>query len=200
MKTRNTVLKAALALCLWTGSAHAMLVRIDAPPTATMGGSFDVNIVIDDALDLYAFQFDVTFDPSVLQATAVNEGALLPTGGATFFLPGVIDNSAGSISANSDSLIGFVPGVGGNGALISITFQAIAVGTSALTLSNVSFLDSALADIAVPSAANVEVNVLKGATVPLPASLLLLTSGLALLVERKRSGVTSSDSATTARH
>jgi hypothetical protein len=48
-----------------------------------------VDVNISGVTDLYDFQFDLSFNPAVIQATSVLEGKfLLSGGGTTFFLPG----------------------------------------------------------------------------------------------------------------
>ena len=54
----------------------------------SLGSNFTLDINIANVTDLYAFQFDIGFGPSVLQATSVVEGSFLPSGGFTFFIPG----------------------------------------------------------------------------------------------------------------
>ena len=119
------------------------------------------------------------------------KGAFLPTGGATFFIPGTIDNTGGAITATVDSLIGAIPGVTGTGTLATITLHALTPGTSAITLANVILLDSTLTPIPV-SVANGTVAV--GAT-PVPALssfgqalfvIMVGVSGLLFLLRRPR--------------
>jgi hypothetical protein len=117
------------------------------PGSVALGDSFTVHVTVTGAVDLYAFQFDVGFNPAILQATSVAEGALLPSGGATFLVPGTLDNVGGVISGVADTLVGFVPGVSGDGDLIDVTFGAVGTGDSALTFANQIFLDSTLTDI-----------------------------------------------------
>jgi|SRR5208283_620377 len=167
-----------LLLCVWAIPASAgPIVTVASPGLVTLGNSFTVNITITGAVDLYAFQFDLGFDPTLLQATSATEGAFLPSGGATFFIPGTIDNTAGIISATADTLVGFVPGVNGNGDLVDIGFTTVGTGTSPLTLANEIFLDSNLNDITGTltfTAGTVTVSL-----VPEPATLTLM--GLSLL-------------------
>jgi hypothetical protein len=139
-----------LLLCAssWVVPASAgPIVNIVSPGSVTLSNSFTVNITITGAVDLYAFQFDLGFDPSILQTTSVTEGSFLLSGGATFLVPGTIDNTAGAISNIADTLVGPVPGVNGDGDLINITLNAIGTGTSELTLANQIFLNSTLTDI-----------------------------------------------------
>src|ERR1017187_509784 len=113
------------------------------------GQTFFVNIAVANVSDLYALEFDLAFNPQVIQATGITEGAFLPTGGPTFFLPGTIDNVFGSITFNGDTLLGPVSGVSGSGMLAIATFQAIGNGVSAIAFDNLFFLDSTGGSIAV---------------------------------------------------
>ncbi len=146
-----------------------------------VGETFSLDVAIRDVTDLFAFQFDLGFDPTILAAMSLSEGPFLPSGGGTIFIPGTIDNAAGAITSTGDSLLGLPPGVTGSGTLASVTFDALAFGTSPVTLSNVILLDSGLSPIAFDTEAGA-VNV-----VPEPATLLLFGSGLAgVAVMRKR--------------
>jgi hypothetical protein len=140
------------------------------------GQSFSLDVLISNVADLYAFQFDLAFNPLVLSATGVAEGSFLPSGGTTAFIAGTIDNSAGTISGIADSLIGPIPGVSGTGSLAIIDVHALSPGTSPIILSNVVLLDSSLTPIGS--------NVVNGIVdvVPEPSTLLLLaTSCVGLL-------------------
>jgi hypothetical protein len=111
------------------------------PKTVTVGDTFTLDVDVTGATDLYAFQFGLTFNPSVLQLLSDTEGAFLPGGGTTVNqalsqfpdLGGTIDNVAGSLTFAGDSLLGAVPGVTGNGTLGVLQFSALAPGTSALS-------------------------------------------------------------------
>src|ERR1039458_7372291 len=92
---------------------------------------FTLPVSIADASDVYAFQFDLAFDPTILQLLSISEGSFLPSAGSTFFIPGDID-----------TLVGDIPGASGDGDLVDFTFQAISPGASPLALSNGILLDS----------------------------------------------------------
>ncbi len=145
----------------------------------SLGSFFDVFVDIEDVIDLFAFQFDISFDPAVLHAVSTAEGSFLPTGGDTFFIPGIIDNTTGSISFTADSLLGPDPGVTGNGHLAVLSFEASGLGTSPISLSNWILLDSTLSDISFTSK-NGSVNV------PEPTTMLLLGLGLIGLIGVRR--------------
>jgi general secretion pathway protein D len=144
MKLASKLILAAFLPAL----SFADTISIQSPATnPTVGDTFIVDVNVADITDLYAFQFDLSFDPTLLSAVSVAEGAFLPSSGTTFFIPGTIDNVGGTITANADTLIGAIPGVTGDGTLVEVELTALAPGTSALSFGNEILLDSSLNDI-----------------------------------------------------
>jgi len=183
--TRKILVLSVLALA----AAQAATVSIEPSSlTVGVGSAFDLNVDISGVSDLFAFQFDVVFNPEVLSATSVIEGAFLPSGGTTAFVPGTIDNVGGEISVTADSLVGAVPGVSGDGVLATLHFAALATGTSDISLSNIILLDSNLGTIDSTSAdGSVTISLTRS---PEPRSALTLLAGslalFALFVRRQR--------------
>jgi general secretion pathway protein D len=174
----------AAVLALGVG-APAATIRIEPVSSVTaVGGTVDLTVQVTDVTDLYAFQFDLAFDPAVLSATLITEGAFLAGGGGTVFIPGTIDNALGTISFTAGTLLGPGPGVNGSGPLVGIQFEALSVGMSVLNLSNVVLLDSTSGDIA----AGIE-NGSVGVVVPEPGSgwLISFPFVIGLLARRRRS-------------
>jgi hypothetical protein len=174
-----------LALTLFASSAFATPVVSLQPisSTITAGDPLTLSVEITGAVDLFAFEFDVGFDASVLQATGLStEGPFLATGGTTFFIEGVPDNTAGAILFTADVLFGPIAGVNGGGTLAFLNFMGANVTTSrtiTISLFNVKLLDTQFSEIpATIENASVTVNPGTAAEVPEPASLLLLASGL----------------------
>ena len=92
--------------------------------------------------DLVEWQFDIAFDPLLLEAIEVRKGYFLESeGGTTFFQNGAIDNQSGKIiglsevEPNGNS-------VSGTGLLLTVTFLAKAGGKTQVTLNNFRFGDS----------------------------------------------------------
>jgi cohesin domain-containing protein len=138
-----------LAACLFQPQlVNATIIEFSPPSTsAALGSSVVLDIVVMDVADLYAFQFSVKFDPSILSAQGETEGPFLPMGGPTFFINGAIDNITGSINFTGDTLIGPIPGVTGTGVIASIAFAAVGGGTSPLSFADVLLLASTLSPI-----------------------------------------------------
>src|ERR1700730_13223033 len=126
------------------GSA-APILSIEPPSLLVqLGKSFSLDVRISGVVDLFAFQFDLAFDPLILSAGSITEGPFLPSGGATAFIAGTVDSTAGTITATVDTLIGPIPGVNGSGVLASVDFQALSLGTSPITFPDGILLDSDL--------------------------------------------------------
>lgn len=180
MKAMTAALFALLAVAHASAASISVVGPVSNP---NVNDTFDVDIDVSSISDLYAFQFDLAFDPSLVSAVSITEGAFLPGGGTTFFIPGTIDNVGGTITANADSLIGAIPGVTGSGTLVQIQFTAIAPGTSALTLQNITLLDSTLTDITASATVDNGSVTINGATTstPEPAAFALLLVGGSLL-------------------
>ena len=93
-----------------------------------IGDTFTVDLNAENLSDLAGWQFDIAFDPTVLEVVEVNEGDFLKAeGGTTFFQKGTIDNAVGKITGLSSARLSG-GGVTGTGLLLSVTFAAKAAG------------------------------------------------------------------------
>ena len=108
-------------------------------PKIHVDDTFTLDITAEDVIDFAGWQFDIAFDPVVLEAIAVNEGDFLKIGGGTtFFQKGKIDNRSGKITGLNSALLSG-GGVTGTGTLLSIKFSAKAGDETQLKLQNVQF-------------------------------------------------------------
>lgn len=148
-----------------------------ASPTVSAGNSISLDVNIFSVTDLYAFQFDLAFDPATVSAVSITEGLFLPGGGATFFLPGTIDNVGGSITATADTLLGPGPGVNGSGTLAVLTLTGLTPGISSIDFSNVFLLDSNLNSIDASTLSGSVTVIPRTVPTPEPNSLVLLIAG-----------------------
>lgn len=174
------VLAFAAVLMLAPTFVQADAVPVVSAPFVTVGvgDTFTIPISITDAVDLTSWQFDLAFNPAIVQANTAGAtaGALLP-GDWFFTSPGIIDNTNGDILGVS----AFGSAFSGSGVIADVEFTALSPGVSPLTFSNVflNLLDSGF------EIDNGQITVTGTAAVPEPATLMLLTSGLGLLGMRR---------------
>ena len=104
-----------------------------------LGDTFTLDIRAENVFDLAGWQFDIAFDPVVLEAINVSEGDFLKTdGGTTFFQSGRIDNAAGKITGLIAGRIS-EGGVSGSGSVLQVRFKAKSEGETELALQNFLF-------------------------------------------------------------
>ena len=114
---------------------------------------FTLDVLVTPAGAIAGAQCDINFDSSLLTVDSVAEGNLLTQGGATsYFNPGTVDNTAGTIRGIAGAIT--TPGatVSGQGVFATITFTAGATdGATDAALSSVIVADinGARADISV---------------------------------------------------
>ncbi len=152
MKKRGTILigfvSLVLIFSLASGSiAHAVPApAISVSPSsieASHGDSFTIDIKIDpEGAEIYGAQYDLYFDPGMLNATSQSQGTFLSQDSATTaVITDKINNTVGKIEYG-ESIMGAEHGVTNPGVLASITFEVIGTsGTSELKLSNVILSD-----------------------------------------------------------
>jgi len=194
------VLFAAIAtMAVLPSSIHAATAQMNIFPSGgglSVGVPFQVQVTLSDlnpADSLFAYTFDLAFDPAVFQAQSVLDGTIFDPGG--FYTTGTIDNIFGTINleAGLDLNQTFL---GTGGLLGTVMFLPIseAIGTT-ISVQNVSLqtLDGAL-----NNEADVDPGTLPTATfdvvAPEPATLSLIPAALCILAAvelRKRfSGAT----------
>ena len=111
--------------------------------------TFTLDIYAEDVADLVKWQFDIAFDPVLLEAIDVRKGYFLEsTGSETTYQEGTIENQSGKIIGLSEAGLNG-NSVSGTGLLLSVTFLAKAGGKTQLTLDNFLFGNSS--DQAIPA-------------------------------------------------
>ena len=106
------------------------------PTPVRLSEAFTLLFSAEDIIDLAGWQVDIAFDADVLEAVEVSEGDfLMSEDGATFFLEGTIDNTAGEITKISSARTSG-GGVTGTGTLLSVTFMPKTTGETRITLRN----------------------------------------------------------------
>ena len=118
-------------------------------PVIHVGDTFTLDLRVENVHDLAGWQFDIAFDPAVLEAVEVNEGDFLASeGGTTFFQKGTIDNATGKITGLSSARLSD-DGISGMGTLLSVTFKAKIDGQTQLKLEN--FQLAAITGMSIPA-------------------------------------------------
>ncbi len=103
------------------------------------GDTFTFDVHAENVLDLAGWQFDIAFNPALLEAVSVSEGDFLKTdGGSTFFQKGRIDNGGGKITGLSTALLGD-HGASGSGDILHVQFKAKSGGNTEIALRNFQF-------------------------------------------------------------
>lgn len=165
----------ALALALSSPVHAAPTVDMTAAQSAN---GFDLTVHARDVAELYGFQFTLSFDTALLDATGITEGSFLTNAGSTFFQPGAIDEQAGIVTYTAGTLIG--PGsVSGTGDLSRFSFDITGTGSARFSLSDVMLLDADLTPI------DADVRSLV-AVVPEPSTYLLFALGLVAVLGARR--------------
>jgi len=120
-------------------------VAIDPPsiidPSLIRGDSFNISVAVAMAIEVYAWSFNMSWDPTVLNVTEIYEGLFLKQNGTTSFAS-EISQEEGYLYANC-TLLGEPPeaSVSGNGTLIIVTFMVEDKGATVLHISEATLLD-----------------------------------------------------------
>ena len=102
------------------------------------GDTFTLDIRAENVFDMAGWQFDIAFNPAILEAISVSEDNFLKMGGTTLFQSGTIENAAGKITGLSAIRLS-TQGVSGTGALLQVRLKAKAAGETELALRNFEF-------------------------------------------------------------
>ena len=98
--------------------------------------SFSVKIMIADVENLYAWQLNLTFNPSMLEAVNILEGPFLQQFGTSMLSAITLNNTAGYAYAVCSLLDWEMPGATGSGVLGTVSLRARAAGISPLHFSS----------------------------------------------------------------
>jgi hypothetical protein len=193
--TLTSFLLGALAEASTSGATAVLMADPPAPvltagaETTNVGDVFTIPISIANVLGLTSFQFDLSFNPTVIKALSFTDigtdfsTAASAGGGILTGITGFIDNTTGVLSGVADSISGLTTGTGltPSGVVVDATFQALAVGNTPFTLSNASLTENGVPLFAANGdfmLQNGQATVLE-TTVPEPGSLILLSFALA---------------------
>jgi len=137
---KNLLLTSILALLLTsllitnnaTTSPSTVVGTQPRPSTSPVGTTFDLNITITEVTNLYAWEFNMTFNATILRAENVVEGEFLQRAGTTWMPTPTIDNENGYVFAGCSLFPYPEYGADGNGQLAAITFSVQMKGKCSL--------------------------------------------------------------------
>lgn len=117
--------------------ASAATVRLE-PPSQSVpvdGGEFSVDIVVEDAVGVGAFEFRLSFDPGIIRYVGVERGPFMDGAGAQVSCVVYVPPERDSVQYGCGTLgtVGTaIPGASGSGVLARVRFAPVSVGTTNL--------------------------------------------------------------------
>lgn len=128
----GVILASALILNVQQSKADTVQVGCPGPLTVRTGQDFYITVVISDALDLYAWQMDLTFNPAYLEYQYLVIGDRLTSDGANQYIqqPTSSSNKLDNIAVTR---LAENSGVDGSGEVMYMIFTALAEPTSGYT-------------------------------------------------------------------
>jgi len=101
--------------------------------TATKGNTFVVNLLLSGAQNVYSVPVQLNYDPARMQLVNVSNGGFLSQDGQAVALVHREEESTGTLQITATRPPG-AGGVSGQGAVVTMTFQAKSSGQTPLTI------------------------------------------------------------------
>lgn len=112
--------------------ANASVNFVPAQVETTLGGSFNVNLVMANATDLFSAPLQIKFDPKVLKLNDVAQGNLMASDGQQATFTKNIQNETGEADITLNRLPG-TGGITGSGMLVTLSFTTLARGATSVS-------------------------------------------------------------------
>jgi len=112
--------------------------HVDAAP----GGSFTVDVALENGLDVASAPMDLEFDPKLLRLNDVTLGGLLASGGHNPVFSKNIQNDRGAASVVLNESPGASGVTAASGTLVTLSFQAVAAGSGTVTIQSLAVKNS----------------------------------------------------------
>jgi hypothetical protein len=135
-----TLFTISVSVRLAQSSTTAIVSVSPSTITAPIDQNFNINVNISNVLDLYGWEFRLSWNATLLNTFSIVEGTFLKAGGSTFFYYNV-NETAGHMVVDC-TLLSANSGVSGDGILATITFHVKNVGQCLLDLYDVTLVNS----------------------------------------------------------
>ena len=111
-----------------------------------VGSTFTVNVNLSGGQNVYSVPVQILYNPRVLQVLNVSNGTLLAQDGQTVALVNRDDSMAGILQLTASRPPG-TPGINGDGAVFTITFQAKAPGQATLSVNRAGVRNASMQNV-----------------------------------------------------
>jgi general secretion pathway protein D len=113
-------------------AANAVVSFVPGQVQATMGQSFNVQLVMSNATDLFSAPLVIKYDPKVLKLNDVTQGTLMSSDGQQITFTKNILNDAGEADLTLNRFPG-TGGVTGSGMLVTLSFTTLSRGATTVS-------------------------------------------------------------------
>jgi hypothetical protein len=117
-------------------------------PGYQIGNTLMVHVNVSSVTDLFAYQVNVTWSPSMLNYTGVTYGDFLARTGSSYgtsrIEPTVFASNVTGFASIAETILGNVGGISGGGRLFTIHFKIIGYGSTSINLSGAGTLPTTL--------------------------------------------------------
>ena len=114
---------------------------LPAQVNATVSGAFTVALALQNGADVTSAPLQIQFDPKVLRLNDVASGDLMAQGGVQPVFAKNIQNDSGTATIQLSRPAG-AAGATGSGVLVTLSFQAVAPGTTLVNIANLNVRNS----------------------------------------------------------
>lgn len=106
------------------------------------GESFSLEVAVSGSKDLFGYQFNIEYDPEMLEFQGIEEGGFLSINNQEQLFCVEHDSAKAGLVKNIACTRMGGEGLDGSGALKKITFKALKAGSSQITILNAKLVDS----------------------------------------------------------